>query len=986
MGSTNGAWISSLGGVTSVDTVIVRYLTSSSANLELQGAAPLASSFPSPPPRDAALQDPKRRENSCPPARDHALMRPRPSYLSLRHYDSSPTTSSSKSHKATARRTSILRVDAENPTRQTQRLGSADDSSNEPLEQLSPVDYIFPFQQSSPQRGRFAVDNHNSPNRSATDTLRSFYGNPRCTERQGRASWQRPFIASGLPTSYHHDHHRRQSSTISTSSRVSSDLSLSSQTQLAPASRQSQPAQTVRCGGLDSHRASPILLPSPPLRFDKIQKHAWPRDVASALGTHHKPVRSATTSTASPSILLRKAASSGNIGHSLGQAHPYSAQTDPVWIKKGTQPPRSTSMQGGVAYNPSQSFRADSLGKRRAPDESAPRRSSTRFISDPQHVVFMHPGEAEGVEDLGHQHDARRTGGGTRSGQSSRTPFLTTELVYTLRYLEPYNSCEAILMPKPRLRSHSMGTAPGLVVEQVHAAPERFWQRDSAPLGGDVAHVTRSNAITSSNTRYDRARRQSEYPELAALSGRDSRFALHESLPPPLPPKETALPSSGLLPVKSLPPTPTQLRAPATPTQLRSPADVSNEGRDSSDSMENLESPELLERNREIERDREAWRRHHRSSLGASAAPLLGRLSPCLQDPSFEASLSKKRSEGAFSEGMHDSDEGPIRVHRVKSNGGTEQTFLVVHSQPKHPYSNGKLSVSSPDLLGSQSFGNRRRPLVQSLAARVSSFRNRSTGQDRRRDTFHELTQEKDHRQILPQGPVASNAEVVASPRSAIDEGRALGRDRNLVSDETVIIGKPITPKEGNGMPPLARDRTSRAAEGRVDVPTNEATDRPVRRMPMSYKPAGTRDEIKARLADQSRLFTIDPGSSSSVWGDTTALGGALIHHWPGSGRSRVRPSDLPSSESWSCSDSNCSNSSCADRSLAAAMSSSESGLDEDRADHLSRQQHDTERRMRASSGDVEETSDAVPGMRQQAVHRSQRLGTASSDNQRRAP
>ncbi|SPO20114.1 uncharacterized protein UTRI_00510_B [Ustilago trichophora] len=926
MGSMLEDWTASLSFATSIDTVSAEDRTDSEV------ATPQASSFPSPPPRQ---QIPSRaapidvgRLRSVSSASDLGPHLSRPLYLSLDHNE--PLTKSHPVSKDHSEAQSSLKG---RHVRQKRHFGGAEEWVMEPLEQLKP-----PSEKSLNHR-RAGDEGTKDPYRKTPPTTHPSTTTPPRPERRKQTSWQRPHINPGLPTSYSHDLHRAQSASPSASSKplppLPHALHIDSTASLPHPSLTTRRSSVGRTQGIDHHRSLPVLTPSPALYFEVLKDQTWPRQIVGSLSpSSSKPPSIASFRTHSRNDSLPRASSTErSYNHSRNPSLTFSAQTHPT-STEGSRPASAQSIEppgSSIGGDPGMRFgtRRDNRDKIRFDTNPASSQPSPRLPMTRSQPILLTPPPS--TEQSAPQERPMERGRSRPLGQGVRTSLVTTDLVHGPRYLEPYNSCEAIMLPRPRLRSRSLGTAPAIVVERVHAAPERFWQRETGDNGTvRVQLAPRSSVIPSPYGRGGRTRAQSEVAQPVSPLIKDPRLVLHEHIPPPLPPKDTPLPSSGLLPSKPLPPTPSPVASPLDDT-----------GRESADSLEHLEAPELLERNREIDRDREAWREEHRSSLGANAVPLRDRLSPCLRDPSDHGtvgSLGRRRHEGAFSDSGHDSYTNPIKVHRLWNEDGTEQTFLVVHRQHRHPYGNRNRSVSSPDLRGAAAVSAQRPPFVQNLASRLSGLANKGRG--RVTPTEPSKTQ---GRQSALQTTSGSKPDPRTPPHSAPNLERPFGKERRLVSDETVIIGKfpePVERSQGVAVSP----------ESQMDDMMNGASIRTARRVPMSgYRPAGTQDEIKAQLGDQTRLYTpqrtrshrgrvgeqetgrdrltwIDPGSNTVMQGDlimpssvrTRTRSDARRREamesqlpWSAAGETQAdrlaRPTDLPSSVSMSCSDSNCS-------------------------------------------------------------------------------
>ncbi|CDS00022.1 hypothetical protein [Sporisorium scitamineum] len=202
------------------------------------------------------------------------------------------------------------------------------------------------------------------------------------------------------------------------------------------------------------------------------------------------------------------------------------------------------------------------------------------------------------------------------------------------------------------------------------------------------------------------------------------------------------------------------------------------------------------------------------------------------------------------------------------------------------------MSVSSPDLGEGRSTGPRRVPLVKQFAQRLGSF----------------AISRRTRRSATSPSPGQNDARKLSQPPGGF--GQSLGKERKLVSDETVIIGKPIEPANGAGMvagQERGREQQATSHEGRQAV--EHATIHVARRESLSrYKPAGTKDEIKAQLGEGVpsiwRPTSISPRSAGEehdtevdalTWidpGSNTIMHGKLILPSSVCARQRPEPAD----------------------------------------------------------------------------------------------
>ncbi len=839
-------WASSLSGFETVRIATVRdQEEGNGSHFDFKISTPDTSSFPSPPPRrqlssTATHSQPQRRKSTVPDHHDHAEKAAFPFRHNVSSHQSLDTTKMG----------AVPRRDYQHRS----ALGEPDPSLIEAVEQLRQMRYSSWHhstpanrKQSSPRTPEEAKDLY-CAHRAVAHSRSSIL------EKRQKDPWQRPQALSGLPTSYSHDRLRRLTAATPTSTQSPPPLPKALQADSAPSldrpSPTSRQGQTSCSERPSRQRSLSSLSPSPAIHFEVVADQSWPHYVSEILAS--SPRRTSITSSRSHS---RNGSLGGlrssNHGHSRETSQASSAQTYPTSSGSSCQPSRQPSGSGSPVASRARDNTRSTMAKNvldgveADPADHALHSSTAREQPRP-HPTILEPSQAS--RDVATHDQQHSTHSPVRSQfELPHNPprIVTTELVYGPRYLEPHNKCEAIMFPRPRLRSRSVGTTPAIVVEKVHSAPERFWQRDT---GGDSEATGRlapmSSIAVSTQQRSARSRAQSEHGHLTIPLTKDSRLVLHDTIPPPLPPKDTPLPSSGLLPSKPLPVVPTPSPPPPPPKD--------EEAHTSAETVELLEPAELLERNRQIDTERQAWRDEYRSSIGANSAPILDRLSPCLKDPSSPiptANVSKKRQEGGAPTQPQDTRVPPIRVHRVSDKDGTEQTFLVVSSQPTHPYMSKKMTASSPDL---RSASRSQRPqLVNQLASRLSGLAYRTSSKSRGRGVSLEAAESQDQRQAPSPGPTTTDS------RASIGTGRILGKERKLVTDEVVAICRQgEQPPDGEMAVTGDRD-TAQSLEVQAVSQNGEAGMgiRP-RPQPSSYRAGGSRNEIIAQLGEQHSMLT----------------------------------------------------------------------------------------------------------------------------------
>ncbi|SNX81765.1 uncharacterized protein MEPE_00470 [Melanopsichium pennsylvanicum] len=795
-----------------------------------QIATPQAILFPAPPSREQRIYEAVSIGSTCRSAStcDHTLRIHRRVHPFANHDSPFPEPHGWRRDRNGA---------SEKDEKSAWRIGGAEELVNEPLEQLSPAYYDDPELRMAQQQ--HAADRYQTISPKASKPLRKSNNPP---EARKHVLWRRPQMSPGLPTSYSHDLSRFQASSSLCSPAPSPQtlqaLHIDSTASSPCLSVRSRQSSITKFQGPTRHSSMPALIPSPALHFETRDNHPWPRQIAASIASPSRPSSIACVQTSSRNNSPHRASSSGH-SHSRGPSLSHSIQTQ----RTSTQGSRPSSVIGydnpkpGTSRDPSMGSRAlrdvhdgDRFETGPASVQPAPRLSAL----PPRPILLSQAAPQDGDTVHERPQEAREQRRAQPSPNDATTSLVMTEIERSPHYLEPYNSCEAIMLPRPRLRSRSLGNA--IVVQRVHAAPERFWHRESTGNSNARVRLAPTSSVTASPERLgSRLRTQSE-----SAQPKDARLVLHERIPPPVPielipppvpPKDFALPSSGLLPSKSLPPTPSPAASPNTDAK-----------RESDDSHERLEAPELLQRNREIDEERQAWREEHKSSLGANIIPLRDRLSPCLRDPSQDEFPRNRRAEGARSNSTYDIQASPIKVQRVWNQDGTEQTFLVVHRQHGHLYSSKKMmSVSSPDLRAVHASHSQRSHLGKSLATRLTGL----TGL-----TSKARGRASSKLQDSPLPPARDTSTLQAAAKSpsvsATSLGPTSGRERKLVSDETVIIGKFPQPVQRNESEGIALGIESRFDDTMLATST-------VQREPCSgYRPAGTHDEIKAQLSERS--------------------------------------------------------------------------------------------------------------------------------------
>ena len=662
------------------------------------------------------------------------------------------------------------------------------------------------------------------------------------------AVWRRPHFTPGLPTSFNHDKLRSQPIAPSDLSHSFLDfpraLHCDSPVRsafLIPDAQKKGKRSRERVGQLP---AAPVLVPSPAFPLSAPNHHHWPsyatelinpQPWSSSIETLYSnlgnPVHRAPLSDISHSRCPSLTSSvQTHLTSAAGSCHPTPLPSPPGTERSGVNTGQPSAMGlGGKRGYTNIRFDTDPRSNR---SQSPPLGSGSRPSRQRSAGLSGKQGQPQACAQTSCNH---------HPSPAKFTQPVTTELIYSPHYLEPYNSCEAIMLPRPRLRSRSLGNTPAFVVERVHAAPERFWRHDTENGRTSAVHlVPMSETTPSSYQGRCRAQTQAECTKPVSSSSRDARLVLHESIPPPLPPKEPAHPSSGLLPIKPLPPTPSFITT------------RDEEARLSADSIEQLEAPELLALNRQIEDERTAWREQYHTSLDASLGQLRERLSPCFKGLTETESVESKRQMQPRASAL---DEAQVAhtssmLHRFWDGACRQETFEVVRETSNSPYNSLHTTVSSPDLGGSQAAGAQCLPLVRDVATRFSSLgrTSRAHGLSEHAIKSHQRPSSANHSNSTDKNkiPVASSGAFRAP----------LGRGRMLVSDEPVIIGMPIKHVESNGMGMVSTTTETQPSRtpGKVE-PLNEAAICTARRVQVSgYRPGGSQEDIKAQLGEHQGL------------------------------------------------------------------------------------------------------------------------------------
>lgn len=825
-------WVSSLSIATSVNTLSANGSSLFGDSLELADGG----SFPPPPPR---TRSPSLVSGSSQVYDGHdtakkMLRSPAIVFSPLGNSQPSSRPHSSGGSSRNAHKARERRSNSDNG-----HSGWADSATQEPLEQLRSGQY-------DARRGlpsRENVGGHPSWRvrhmRSHTSASSASSAAP-LSDPSDNLARQRPQVVSGLPTSYSHHRDHSKSAPLPESSHLSQSQS-QSQSQSHTQAQHSGSTAAQETSAKSPFR--PFLSSSPAIHFGNLDRpwaHWLSDDTAKSAGS----AAGASNHSRAPSNSLREPPSSTDYSHSRYPSLSFSVATRPSTPDSSLEPSRSTCITSAekqarpeaqparaIEHSLGDSFeelRGDTGPTTRARSDSAP---MSRSLPN----LFAAPATTTTQQHVAWGPKVPQQGQGSQATvpQGANTALVITDSVRSPHYLEPYNSCEAIAFPRPRLRSRSLATTPSIVVEKVHAAPERFWQTTAQGKGAERMQIApRSSILRSAEAPHDDLQpstSSSGQAGAARFSAKDYRLKLHETIPPPLPPRDSPLPSSGVLPPKPLPASPLPQAAPSSQPHTAPLPRMSHE---SFDSIELLDAAELLQLNEELEQERRAWREESRTGMNVDYNALRDRFSPCLRDPSL--ANSSRHGSAVSVGGDLEADTSRVRVHRMFNKDGSEHTVLVVRPRQGHPYGSQRMSVSSPELRKGRDTSPKRVPLVKHFAQRLGSF---ATS---RRPPRTSATTSQEH------------GDARKSPRLTPGADRSFGKQRKLVSDETVIIGKPPEPTNGVGTAMgqwESKEQEATSQEGRRAL--EHATVPETRRASLSkYRPAGTKDEIKAQLSE----------------------------------------------------------------------------------------------------------------------------------------
>ncbi len=622
---------------------------------------------------------------------------------------------------------------------------------------------------------------------------------------------QRPGLSPGLPISFQSKHRH--------------DPLLSAYLEGTMAESRPRPAQAdgpaeevdkSRRRGVDGWRQPPRMVPSPVLHIEMMKDVPWPRVTSPPSQTRptsnapaHSRTQSAQTTTTTSSHFSR--------GSSV--TFPSTA-------------PSSQESCINVAGFAAAKVQRGAAGSRRGFG------TVIGSISDAS-LKNEHSGGVQKREK--EQHDGSRH---IHAQSGSRSIVVTVEQSYSYHILEPVSTCEAIMLPRPRLRSRSMGAKSGAAITTIHAAPERVWHRDRRPGAGQAAILTtRATPIGTSGKVVHFSRSKSDAPPPSKPES-DPCLQLHASMPPPVPPKDPLCLSAHMA-TKPLPPIPTPY-----PWKVTFSVD-----RERAESVELLEAVEILELNRQLDAERQAWRHQHSSSIRSHGSPFFDRLNPCLLDPSeagVATTLTNRRVRKAKSDLRHPV-EGLVKVERLWIPDGRDQTFMEAPPQQSNIYTSRRMSASSPALVqGREEPRMQRHSLLRHLATGLSTMVKRGDSQQRRNkvsDTKFTFPKHSDGGQGLD---AASTSQLVGS--------KAFGNGRRIVAEEPIVIGRGCVPVHAEAA------RTENGAKAKE----NGAKAKARASLTTQVSSLGHETDVESSQAAKPRARNAVPRSARDVWFDAS--------------------------------------------------------------------------------------------------------------------
>lgn len=588
---------------------------------------------------------------------------------------------------------------------------------------------------------------------------------------------QRPALSPGLPNSYQNNGR--------TDPPLDADLAVTlEESQLRPAltvglgsfgaPKAGEGTIKSRKSDVDQWRQPPRMVPSPALHIEMLKDVPWPRVTSPPFQTRpttnapaHSRTQSAQTTTTTSSHFSRG-----------------SSVTFP------TTAPSSQESCINVAGSPAEKAQRGATGSRRGFGTVSGSISDTSLTN--KLSGEFHKGEKE-------QHDGSRH---IRAQSGSRSIVVTVEQSYSYQILEPVSKCEAIMLPRPRLRSRSMEARSAAVVTAIHAAPERVWHRDRRPSVGQAAFLTTRTAPIGTSGRVVHFSRSKSIAPPPSKPESDIRLKLHASMPPPVPPKDHLSMHAS---TKPLPPIPTPY-----PWKVTFSVD-----RERAESLELLEAAEILELNRQLDAERQAWRHQHSSSIGSHGSPFFDRLNPCLLDPSdagVATTLTNRRVRRAKSD-LRRPSEGSVKVERLWNPDGRDSTFLVAQPQQPNIYTSRRMSASSPALVQGQDERQvQRHGLLRQFATGLSTMVKRGNALERRSkmpDTGFTFPKHNDG----GLGPkAASTSQLIGL--------HAFGKERRIIVEEPIVIGRSSVPVHAEA----ARIADGARAKAHADLTTQASS------------------------------------------------------------------------------------------------------------------------------------------------------------------
>ncbi|PWZ02576.1 hypothetical protein BCV70DRAFT_2743 [Testicularia cyperi] len=408
--------------------------------------------------------------------------------------------------------------------------------------------------------------------------------------------------------------------------------------------------------------------------------------------------------------------------------------------------------------------------------------------------------------------------------KSNEPHFSTFE---AMEYLEPYSGCEAIFLPRPRLRAHSISSS--------RAA------RDS-----DNVHE---------KNRESRGKRGVSEARIAAQQMPADQSGLTSPLTPPeadvfAPPRK--MPTGFVV----TPPSPSEADHQSQPNEQ--------------DMLRDLDPWIAVDQGRELERERQIWRQEYHASFGAHS--------------SLRRGLSQKARSHSALQSLFVADEGNARLRTKNSAGFLSCLSLPDTEAPTQRGTEEEKLRKGPSLRNARSSPNLRQssvryrhgPSASSSDAMCSSLgwctpptRNRGLWPCDAKHASSEIGSSHADPSLTNRRERAVQTQIggVAQVKDTKALGRALSESRTLVTEEPVVIGKKKV--DNAALPKRPKSPGTTQAIGIALSPTRtdfaRSSEESVMRAPLqAYKVASNTEETRAQLGSAWTLYA-QAGKRASV-------------------------------------------------------------------------------------------------------------------------